>query len=336
MISREPTIERLAIARSLLLEPFGLDETHLSRALAEITARRVDDMRPRIQSIVDDSIDLGKHKLRFLETPHVHHWDSLMVVEETTGGLFPEVTAIDTVATTFPKSNFAIVDVDQTQEPVIARARPQRHSGPLARNEATACGLSAPAATASMAASMVVSAVTAAGLGDDQSFFRENFQRALRRQRRGHADRERVELTHGRVIARRAQARLIRRGTATGQGARRRRRLGRGRDRAHRRRRRPGRDERELRVRACADLAQAVLFTTSPLLMNAGDIERLGLEEGEEILPGIVLQSDGGVPVQRRNAREKLLMSAKPSAKASRFAPCRATVTKRAIAPVRR
>jgi TldD protein len=43
MISREPTIERLATARRLLLEPFGLDETHLLRALAEITARRVDD-----------------------------------------------------------------------------------------------------------------------------------------------------------------------------------------------------------------------------------------------------------------------------------------------------
>lgn len=43
MISREPTLERLATARSLLLEPFGLDETHLSRALAEITAHRVDD-----------------------------------------------------------------------------------------------------------------------------------------------------------------------------------------------------------------------------------------------------------------------------------------------------
>ncbi|MDA8453944.1 metalloprotease TldD [Acidovorax sp. GBBC 3334] len=43
MISREPTIERLSIARQLLLEPFGLDETHLSRALAEIRAHRVDD-----------------------------------------------------------------------------------------------------------------------------------------------------------------------------------------------------------------------------------------------------------------------------------------------------
>src|SRR6187402_2235928 len=43
MISREPTIERLAIAQGLLLKPFGLDESHLSRALAEITSHRVDD-----------------------------------------------------------------------------------------------------------------------------------------------------------------------------------------------------------------------------------------------------------------------------------------------------
>jgi flavorubredoxin len=35
------------------------------------------------------TLDLGRHKLRFLETPHVHHWDSMMVVEETTGSLFP-------------------------------------------------------------------------------------------------------------------------------------------------------------------------------------------------------------------------------------------------------
>jgi TldD protein len=43
MISREPTLERLATAQRLLLEPFGLDETHLGRALAEITSHRVDD-----------------------------------------------------------------------------------------------------------------------------------------------------------------------------------------------------------------------------------------------------------------------------------------------------
>jgi flavorubredoxin len=36
-----------------------------------------------------DVLDLGSHHLRFLETPHVHHWDSLMVLEETTSSLFP-------------------------------------------------------------------------------------------------------------------------------------------------------------------------------------------------------------------------------------------------------
>ena len=36
-----------------------------------------------------ETIDLGEHRLRFLETPHVHHWDSMMVFEETTGSLFP-------------------------------------------------------------------------------------------------------------------------------------------------------------------------------------------------------------------------------------------------------
>jgi myo-inositol-1(or 4)-monophosphatase len=36
---------------------------------------------------------------------------------------------------------------------------------------------------------------------------------------------------------------------------------------------------RDLRVRACAELAEAVLFTTSPLLMNAGDRELFGRVE---------------------------------------------------------
>jgi myo-inositol-1(or 4)-monophosphatase len=37
--------------------------------------------------------------------------------------------------------------------------------------------------------------------------------------------------------------------------------------------------ERDLRVRACADLAKAVLFTTSPLLMNAHDRATFGRVE---------------------------------------------------------
>jgi TldD protein len=43
MISREPTIERLAVARALLLEPFGLTEATLGRALATIATHRIDD-----------------------------------------------------------------------------------------------------------------------------------------------------------------------------------------------------------------------------------------------------------------------------------------------------
>jgi TldD protein len=43
MISREPTLERLAIAQALMLEPFGLDDAALSRALATIREHRVDD-----------------------------------------------------------------------------------------------------------------------------------------------------------------------------------------------------------------------------------------------------------------------------------------------------
>ncbi len=43
MISREPTLERLATARSLLLEPFGLDETHLTQALSAIKTHQIDD-----------------------------------------------------------------------------------------------------------------------------------------------------------------------------------------------------------------------------------------------------------------------------------------------------
>ncbi len=34
-------------------------------------------------------IDLGEHELRFLETPHVHHWDSMMLFDETTKSVFP-------------------------------------------------------------------------------------------------------------------------------------------------------------------------------------------------------------------------------------------------------
>jgi TldD protein len=43
MISREPTIERLAVARGLLLEPFGLTDAVLNKALQAIATHRIDD-----------------------------------------------------------------------------------------------------------------------------------------------------------------------------------------------------------------------------------------------------------------------------------------------------
>lgn len=47
-------------------------------------------LHDRTQGFRDgETLDLGNHKLRFLETPHVHHWDSMMVVEERTNSVFP-------------------------------------------------------------------------------------------------------------------------------------------------------------------------------------------------------------------------------------------------------
>jgi len=50
MISREPTIERMAIAERVLLEPFGLGEPALARALTTIAEHRIDDADLYFQS----------------------------------------------------------------------------------------------------------------------------------------------------------------------------------------------------------------------------------------------------------------------------------------------
>ena len=50
MISREPTLERLAVAEQVLLEPFGLNEAALARALATIGEHRIDDADLYFQS----------------------------------------------------------------------------------------------------------------------------------------------------------------------------------------------------------------------------------------------------------------------------------------------
>jgi flavorubredoxin len=48
------------------------------------------DYRGKVLGASDgDTLDLGAHRLRFLETPHVHHWDSMMIFEETTRSVFP-------------------------------------------------------------------------------------------------------------------------------------------------------------------------------------------------------------------------------------------------------
>lgn len=48
------------------------------------------DHADRKPVVVEDGqvLDLGSHRLRFLTTPHVDQWDSLMVYEETTRTLF--------------------------------------------------------------------------------------------------------------------------------------------------------------------------------------------------------------------------------------------------------
>jgi flavorubredoxin len=55
-------------------------------------------------------IETGRHKLRFLETPHVHHWDSMMVFEEFTKSLFPSDLYIQ------PGDQPAVVNEDLTAE----------------------------------------------------------------------------------------------------------------------------------------------------------------------------------------------------------------------------
>lgn len=59
-----------------------------SELCAVLSLRDFADREPRV---LKDSevIDLGSHRLRFLMTPQVNQWDSLMVYEETTKTLFP-------------------------------------------------------------------------------------------------------------------------------------------------------------------------------------------------------------------------------------------------------
>ncbi len=55
---------------------------------AAINLRQWDYAGPILGAQDGDTLELGEHRLRFLETPHVHHWDSMMVFDETTRSLF--------------------------------------------------------------------------------------------------------------------------------------------------------------------------------------------------------------------------------------------------------
>jgi flavorubredoxin len=65
----------------------------------------------RVTGVRDgDTIELGRHTLSFLETPHVHHWDSMMVLEESTRSLFPSDLFIQ------PGDQPPVVDEDLTSD----------------------------------------------------------------------------------------------------------------------------------------------------------------------------------------------------------------------------
>jgi flavorubredoxin len=59
-----------------------------SEMCAALNLRDYADREPRV---VQDGevVDLGSHRLRFIMTPHINQWDSLMVYEESTRTLFP-------------------------------------------------------------------------------------------------------------------------------------------------------------------------------------------------------------------------------------------------------
>jgi flavorubredoxin len=66
------------------------ESTLVASALSAGLNLRGWDYQGRVQGFADGEVlDLGRHRLRFLETPHVHHWDSMMIFDETTRSVFP-------------------------------------------------------------------------------------------------------------------------------------------------------------------------------------------------------------------------------------------------------
>jgi len=59
-----------------------------SELCAGLNLRDYSDRAPRVVA-EGEVVDLGTHRLRFIMTPHINQWDSLMVYEEKTRTLFP-------------------------------------------------------------------------------------------------------------------------------------------------------------------------------------------------------------------------------------------------------
>jgi len=79
-------------------------------AILNLTTFGVDYV-DRVHGVFDgDTIQTGRHTLRFIETPHVHHWDSMMVFEESTASLFPSYLYIQ------PGDQPPVVNEDLTAE----------------------------------------------------------------------------------------------------------------------------------------------------------------------------------------------------------------------------
>ena len=57
----------------------------------------------------NEMLKTGKKSFKFIMTPHVHHWDSMMVFEETTKSLFPSDLFIQ------PGNNKAVIDDDLSE-----------------------------------------------------------------------------------------------------------------------------------------------------------------------------------------------------------------------------
>lgn len=58
----------------------------------------------------DSLLDLGRHRLRFLVTPYVHQWDSMLAYDETTRTMFTSDVFIQ------PGPGPAVTDADLTEE----------------------------------------------------------------------------------------------------------------------------------------------------------------------------------------------------------------------------